>query len=150
MPMPWLSGMNLGMAGFDADHRHLVEVLAELRTNTLQGNASGVRALFDEFRAATLEHLDEEEALMARLDYPAAAEHVADHQRTRFALLGLGRIVAAGRMDSLMDALDQYSTAYLRGMLRHDGMLARFLREAGSDVVALAAFGHGRNSHSPA
>ena len=54
MSMPWLSSLNTGVHGFDDDHRHLFEVLGEIRASLGTGNLSGVRALFAEQHAASV------------------------------------------------------------------------------------------------
>lgn len=137
MRMPWLNGMNLGVTEFDDDHRHIFEVLDALAASIAEGNLSGVRALFEELHATTLEHFREEEALMARFAYPGAAGHKVEHDRDRQFLLLLEGLVAAGRLDRLGDALGDYSAGYFRGVLRYDGMLARFLRQHGHGAPCL-------------
>lgn len=131
MSMPWLPSLNTGIVGFDDDHRHLFEVLAEMRGSLRAGNLSGVRALFEVLRDATLEHFHEEEALMDHIAYPAAATHRQEHDRCRAALRQLQVQLDGGRSDRFADALAEYSADYFRGVLRCDGALARFLRQGG-------------------
>lgn len=127
MGMPWLDSLNLGLEGFDDDHHHLFDVLIELNSAAEAGDASCVRALLAELQAATIEHLQDEEALMVRIRYPAMADHVASHDNMRLCLHELQCIMARGRLDQVADALAAYSTAYFRGVLRHDGLLAAYL-----------------------
>ncbi|HLO76850.1 MAG TPA: hemerythrin family protein [Magnetospirillum sp.] len=138
MRMPWLAGMNLGISGFDDDHRHLLEVLEALRTSIADGDLSSVRALFEELRTTTLNHFREEEELMIQLHYPGADDHIAEHERDRHALMRLRALIADGCLDRLAEALAEYSSAYFRGVLHFDSLLVRYVRERAAMVSAEA------------
>lgn len=129
MSMPWLSSLNTGERGFDEDHRHLFELLGEIRASLGAGNLSGVRALFAELRAGTEQHYREEEAAMARHGYPAAAAHRVGHDRGRAALALMDAQLSGGRLDRFVEALADYTAGYFQGVLRDDLPLAAFLRE---------------------
>ena len=137
MGMPWLDSLNLGLEEFDDDHHHLFDLLIELNSAVETGDASCIRTLLAELHAGTIEHLQEEEALMARIRYPALADHLASHDNMRLCLHELQCIAARGRLDRVADALAAYSTAYFRGVLRHDGLLAAYLNGAATVPVRL-------------
>lgn len=132
MGMPWLDSLNLGVVGLDDDHHHLFDVLIELNGAVEAGDWSCIRTLLAELRAATIVHLQDEEALMVRIGYPALVDHVAAHDQMRRCLHDLDSVMALGRSDRLADALAAYSRAYFRGVLRHDGLLAAYLAGAGT------------------
>lgn len=139
MSMPWLSSLNTGERGFDEDHRHLFELLGEIRSSLGAGNLSGVRALFAELHAVTEQHFREEEAMMDRTFYPGAAEHRAGHDRGRAALVLMAGQLTGGRLDRFAESLADYTAHYFQGVLHHDAALARFLRDHQGAVLARCA-----------
>lgn len=139
MSMPWLSSLNTGERGFDEDHRHLFELLGEIRSSLGAGNLSGVRALFAELRTVTEDHFREEEAVMDRTFYPGAAEHRSGHDRGRAALGLMAGQLAGGRLDRFAESLADYTAHYFRGVLHHDAALARFLRDHQGAALARCA-----------
>ena len=139
MSMPWLPSLNTGERGFDADHRHMFELLGEIRSSLGAGNLSGVRALFAELRTVTEDHLREEEAVMDRTFYPGAADHRAGHDRSRAALSLMAGQLAGGRLDRFAESLADYTADYFQGVLRHDAALVRFLRDHQGAALAHCA-----------
>lgn len=129
MRMPWLGSLTLGIGPVDDDHRHIFDLLNGLNASIATRNLSGVRALFEELRAASLEHYDEEERTMLRMGYPALVEHMAEHDRARLGLMQLGSLIEGGRSDQIELALAECSARYFRGVLKEDALLARFLRD---------------------
>lgn len=139
MSMPWLSSLNTGERGFDEDHRHLFELLGEIRSSLGVGNLSGVRALFAELRTVTEDHFREEEAVMDCTFYPGAAEHRVGHDRGRAALSVMAGQLENGRLDRFAESLADYTAHYFRGVLHHDAALVRFLRDHQGAALAHCA-----------
>lgn len=131
MRMPWLDSLTLGYGGMDDDHRHMFDLMNELNASVSAGNLSGVRVLFEELHATTLRHLAEEEALMVRCDYPAAAEHADSHEQARRNLMVLQQQVADSNLSRVPELLAEYAALYFRSILKDDELLVRFLRGRG-------------------
>lgn len=139
MTMPWLPSLNTGEHGFDEDHRYIFEVLEALRASLGAGNDSGVRALFTELYAISEAHFREEEALMDRHGYEGALAHRAGHDRGRVILARMDGDLAGGRIGRFTEALADFTAGYFHGVLRHDLMLARFLRQRSGVTLAPCA-----------
>ncbi len=131
MQMPWLPSLNMGVSALDDEHRHMFEVLEELGASVTAANLSGLRVLLDELRTATLEHFRAEEALMARYRYPASAAHQAEHERVRATLASLESYLRDERLELFAHALAAFTAEYFHGVLVHDGLFGRFLRDHG-------------------
>jgi hemerythrin-like metal-binding protein len=128
----------MGIGRFDDEHRHIFDVLCEIRASLGAGNLSGVRALLDALCTATESHFAEEEAIMDRAFYPLADEHRAGHDQSRAALRAMVALATAGKLDRLGEALADYTAGYFKAVLCHDGRLAHYLREIGMDVAPAA------------
>jgi hemerythrin-like metal-binding protein len=95
MLIDWSSNKyRLGNAGMDATHAEFVALINRLAT--VEGRE--FQTLFLELLDHTSDHFGAEEALMEETDFPAIAEHRAEHWRVLGELRALGRRVVQGRI----------------------------------------------------
>lgn len=76
----------LGVEVMDTEHRHLAALFDEFVVCMKEGNRDRVRIVVEEALAATNEHFDSEERLMAEHDYPDAEEEKRQHRMLRMKL----------------------------------------------------------------
>lgn len=134
MHFPWLTSMNVGVPLMDVEHQHLFDLLRELGTSVAQDNPSGARLLVDEYLSILEEHLVEEELVMDRCGYPDAESHKADHRHCLVLLRRIQWTIGSGSLDHAGGMLFEYTGHYFRDLLRHDNLLARYLREVAPDA----------------
>lgn len=105
----WADDMLIDNGLIDRDHRHLVDLVNELHTATSEGLGQTVvddvlKRLFD----YTRQHFENEERIMAQVQFPHLVKHRANHQAFIESLVALrekyeaGSISAASQLSTLL------------------------------------------------
>lgn len=89
-PIEWTAEFSVDIPQLDAQHRHLIELLAELVkcANSSESGGLAPNALTEMNRYAE-RHLQREELLLRVRGYPGYAEHKAEHDAYREKLAAL-------------------------------------------------------------
>ena len=113
--MPWTQALEVGIAEIDEQHRWLVEQTNALH-QALQGEAprAQVGALLEGLMDYVINHFIVEENLFARLGYPEAEAHQAQHDLFSGQVMSLldrheaGEAVGADALELLKDWLTHH------------------------------------------
>lgn len=80
--LTWKSEYSVGVAAFDDDHKHLLDIINTLHDAVLAGApAAQLELLSDQLVEHTVAHFGHEEALFH--GYPRAAEHLRMHDKLK-------------------------------------------------------------------
>ena len=129
------------MAFMDQDHEAAADCLDRLLELADQGR-DGLAAAFHEFIEHNRAHFAREEGLMARMDFPPAAGHKAEHTAALELWEGALARLESGELDAAALAAilrDEILPAYSRHVRTMDSLTAQFALRAG--VVDEAAEG---------
>lgn len=78
--LDWSDKLSVGVKSIDQQHQALVEILNQLHTAMLKGQAQTVTGpLLKKLVDYTVYHFSTEESLMAKTSYPGSASHRAKH-----------------------------------------------------------------------
>ncbi len=80
MPVTWTQDLAIGIRAIDEQHRDLFANIAALRDSMRLGNSSGAVATMRFLERYVHDHFTAEERWMEAADYPALADHRAQHQ----------------------------------------------------------------------
>ncbi|MDU2064731.1 MAG: bacteriohemerythrin [Sporomusaceae bacterium] len=76
----WNSNFSVYVPEIDEEHKNLIEMINSLRTSIKSGNGKDtMQVLLNELNAYTLQHINHEEALMMKFNYPQYPEHKNIH-----------------------------------------------------------------------
>jgi hemerythrin len=131
----WNADLSVGIPSIDAQHQELFQRVNRLFAACSEGRAESEVAETLRFLSAyVLEHFADEEAAMARVTYPGAAEHVLQHRELMSRLADLDhRYAAEGPRLDLILAVNRTLVDWLNVHIRRsDRKLAEFLRAPGS------------------
>ena len=78
---------------------------------------------------SAFKHFDEEEAAMARVNFPGLAEHKRDHQTFRTKLSSLQAAVEANRPGAVTDFFDFIAQWLVQHIQEQDGAFAKFVKK---------------------
>jgi len=133
LALVWTDDLALGVDALDAQHRELF-----VRTNLLLRAAEGPPADHESTQLLAFlsghvsHHFEDEERLMAALEYPEAAAHRAEHDEFRAVLRDLVRELALGGVgERLRQRIQTEVCAWIeRHVQESDRALASFTRAA--------------------
>lgn len=78
----WDGSLLTGIDEIDQDHRHLVMLLNRAYEDVIdKGSLASTGAILEELYDYATYHFHREEGKMAAMEYPQAAEHLAEHRR---------------------------------------------------------------------
>jgi hemerythrin-like metal-binding protein len=128
--LAWDQSLVTGIASIDSHHRNICDHVNEFYRQMMAGDGSAAaRALLRELDTALRGHFAEEEALMAKHGYGAAANHRQIHQAFLERLPTLRAAVEADRPGAARDLFESAGT-WLHGHIStEDKALARFLAD---------------------
>jgi hemerythrin-like metal-binding protein len=133
MPLlTWRDDFNVGVAKFDEDHKHLVDLINELHDAMSRGKGmSALESVLDRLLDYSRSHFKSEEDLMREHGYPELEEHAADHQKLlERAESYRDKLSNGGRMMSVEVA--EFLVEWLRTHTREmDQRYAEFFAEKG-------------------
>ena len=126
-PFEWSKECSVGIPEIDSEHRHLIELLGELRRCTHAGeNSSLVSKALMKVNEYAERHLRREELLLRIRGYPGYNEHKAEHDSYRKKVASLR--VHADRRD-LQVRITNFLTEWWRfHILTSDQRYARHFR----------------------
>jgi len=79
--MDWGAEYKVGVERFDNHHQQIADVIGRMENMARQGgDAAAWSALLDEMISIALAHFTEEEAELAKKDYPELLEHQDEHR----------------------------------------------------------------------
>lgn len=138
MPLiQWTDTLSVGHDAIDRDHRRLAETVNGLHEAMLAGQGMGqVRSALDDIIAHAADHFRREEKLMAETDYPALAEHQAEHDRLVEEVAQLRRRFDAGESIYSLRVLQFLSDWLLRHIDATDRPLGDYLARRRKDGPA--------------
>jgi hemerythrin-like metal-binding protein len=125
----WLADYGTGADGIDADHGRLVAMLTRMRTAYAAGQEAICRVLIKEFALAIQEHFAREEAFFAKLSYPGAERHSAQHAVLALRVKAISQAADCTPMPrrTLADLIDALAVVMMTDHLTLDLELRHFL-----------------------
>lgn len=129
MAIVWDPSLEIGVEPIDSQHRELFRRIDRLlEASAARTTATEVGAMLEFLASYVREHFRTEEELMARLEYPGAAEHRAEHVGFAAELENLRREYAAeGGTALLVVRVTSRATQWLREHIyRADRELGKF------------------------
>lgn len=132
MAIEWDPNLAIGIDDIDAQHRELFRRLDRLlEASAARTTATEVGAMLDFLGDYVREHFATEEKLMDALEYPAAAEHRAEHVEFARELVGLrARHAEEGGTALLVIKVTSRATQWLRDHIyRTDKQLGLYAAE---------------------
>lgn len=124
--MPWHEQFALGVADMDATHREFVEMADAL----LLASDDEFSVLFASLQDHTRRHFEHEGRLMKQCRFPAIGEHNSEHLRVLGELAHFGRGVAAGRLSTARNYVQNLPTWFSTHLATMDAALAGCLKKA--------------------
>jgi len=82
-PLTWASDYAIGVPEIDSEHQWLFSLVAKSQAALSSGCCRQIEEIFDELFDYTCRHFANEEALMARIQYPHYLDHCQQHERLR-------------------------------------------------------------------
>jgi hemerythrin-like metal-binding protein len=127
----WDARMSVGSSVIDAQHRKLIELIAELEEAIRKGEGkSRVEAVLRELERYVAIHLTYEEALLERNGFPGLAAHRAQHDYMRGQVTKVRRQATAGSADA--GELLGFLMLWLKGHIEaEDRAYAEFMQSRG-------------------
>lgn len=110
----WTESLSVGVPVLDEHHRHLFHLLA-----TLDGMAGGgvgqdaVRSVFDDLNGYITYHFAEEEAMMARADFPFLELHRHSHQTIAMRVADMSAALSMANVERVIRELHDFLTGWL-------------------------------------
>ena len=127
----WKRYYELGIKETDEQHKHLIGILNEMIKAKNEGKTDEIFGkIIKELVDYTQYHFSSEEKYMERFNYPALAEHKAQHKMLVKQIVKLLEDVKEGKTqvgDKLFDFLKHW---IIRHVLDHDKQFGLFLEEA--------------------
>lgn len=127
----WIADHDVGVAVIDAEHRQMFQMLDQMRAHYAGGDEARCRERIKELALAIPAHFAREEALFAKLPYPDAARHGAQH--VVLARRAASIADAAGRMPmdrrTLADLIDGLAVVMMTDHFTLDLELGRYLAD---------------------
>ncbi|OIR00350.1 methyl-accepting chemotaxis protein 4 [mine drainage metagenome] len=140
--LEWSEGLSVGVAEFDDDHRDIVTLLNTLwEANERREDPRRLRQILNRLQTHCADHFAREEALFAKWQYPATAEHTQSHQKALARLAELEKNFEEGGADSIGDDLFDFVRDWLLGhTINEDSLYTPYFQSLG--VGAMAHPGH--------
>jgi len=86
--MEWQDSFSVGVAALDEDHKKLIATINELYDSLRRGQSKEVMdKILKKMTSYCEEHFTNEERLFAQTNYPAAADHIKEHENLARQLL---------------------------------------------------------------
>ena len=134
----WSDAYSVGAQFIDNDHRRLVEMINALHDAMTLGKERDILGkTLDDLIQYTKEHFKREEDEMRRIDYHAAAEHLAQHERLIREVADLQAKFHAGESLVTGAVLKFLKDWLVNHIMRTDIKFASALRRAGAAPVAV-------------
>jgi len=132
----WNSDYSLGLPEIDSQHRQLVAILNALHRGVTDGAARPVLArIVSDLVSYTKIHMEAEEDLMRRLNYPEQAAHHAEHVVLLEHLEEVERQLASGGRPGRLPALDALAAMLPKHMLETDQRYGQYVRRKRPDDI---------------
>ena len=127
--LEWSNDLVLGMPAIDREHQDRFNQINSFYVRMHQGEGGKEAAkLLGQLNSA-FKHFDEEEAAMARVNFPGLAEHKRDHQTFRTKLSSLQAAVEANRPGAVTDFFDFIAQWLVQHIQEQDGAFAKFVKK---------------------
>lgn len=129
----WQSSYSVQVDVLDAQHRHLIALLNDLREAVDSGQgASAADQIFKQLVAYTKYHFGEEERLMAKHDFPGLAAHKLEHDLLTRRVLLFKKSYDEGNTSLIPMSLLIFLQDWLKGhILGTDKQYSEFLNRQG-------------------
>ena len=126
-PFEWTEDCSVDIPQLDAQHRHIIELLAELRKCADIGESAAlVPTALDRMVKYAESHLEREEFVLRIRNYPGYAEHKTEHDAYRKKLASLQ--AQSGRADSGVRITNFLAQWWKFHIQTSDQQYARFFR----------------------
>jgi hemerythrin-like metal-binding protein len=130
--MPWNTSFSVNIKTLDAQHTRLVGMLNALSDAVRRNEADAMLALLlDGLLRYTEAHFAEEEALMAKHNFPGLIAHRADHEALTSRVQEFRREFAAGNREIATDLLQFMREWLTEHILKTDQGYSAYLRSHG-------------------
>jgi hemerythrin-like metal-binding protein len=128
----WSDALSVNIQEIDLQHRHLVNLIAELETALGEGKGKDVLGLvIKELNTYVREHFTTEERLMRKYEFPGLDDHAAQHEEFIEKLLHVELDYLGGKAD-LPEDLFEYLMDWLKvHVTGYDQLYANYFLERG-------------------
>ena len=128
----WQEAFSVNIHGIDAQHRKLLELMANLYDGVKRGYDDtylGIRVMELSLFAGT--HFDTEELLMSEYHFPGYDEHIKEHEIFRTKMTSIEQDLSTGRMPLTLATVSSLKDWYERHLLNLDKKYSSFLNGKG-------------------
>ncbi len=135
--LDWSEGLSVGVTEFDDDHREIITLLNSLwDANERRDDPRQLRRILARLQEHCASHFAREEALFAKWNYPAAAEHTQSHQRALTRLAELETAFQQGGADTIGDDLFDFVRDWLLGhTINEDSLYTPYFQSLGINAI---------------
>lgn len=137
----WDKAYETGDSAIDAQHRHILALVEDLRQVDLASDEREAFRVLDAVMEFTFDHFDMEEELMPRVNYPLPDQIEMTEQHREFRSSARLRVLEFRFQGA--EAMEGYPSHLREWLVNHefgmDRKLARFIQDTGQSVSAHAA-----------